>query len=122
RLVPMALRGRRVGVKMIGGAAGQRRRFLGTQGPLISPKLRALRRSGRLTPSSAKCCRRLIKRMPKAKTLDALERSILVIVFHLLASPTTKFTDLGPDFTLDASTATAASDSSPANFRPSATP
>jgi transposase len=42
--------------------------------------------------------RRLIKRMPKAKALVALQRSILVIIFHLLADPTTEFTDLGPDF------------------------
>jgi transposase len=41
--------------------------------------------------------RRLIKRMPKAKALAALRRSILVIIFHLLADPTAKFTDLGPD-------------------------
>jgi transposase len=42
--------------------------------------------------------RRLIKRMPKAKALVALQRSILVIIFHLLADPTVEFTDLGPDF------------------------
>ncbi|MGH3778725.1 MAG: hypothetical protein ACRDRR_23810, partial [Pseudonocardiaceae bacterium] len=32
------------------------------------------------------------------KRLVALQRSILVIIFHLLADPTTEFTDLGPDF------------------------
>ena len=42
--------------------------------------------------------RRLIKRMPKAKALVALQRSILVIFFHLLNDPTAEFTDLGPDF------------------------
>jgi hypothetical protein len=42
--------------------------------------------------------RRLIKRMPKVKALVALQRSILIIIFHLLADPTTGFTDLGPDF------------------------
>jgi transposase len=42
--------------------------------------------------------RRLIKRMPKAKALVALQRSILVIFFHLLADPTAEFTDLGTDF------------------------
>ena len=42
--------------------------------------------------------RRLIKRMPKAKALVALHRSILVIFFHLLADPTAEFTDLGSDF------------------------
>jgi transposase len=42
--------------------------------------------------------RRLIKRMPKAKALVALQRSILIIIFHLLADPTAEFTDLGPDY------------------------
>jgi transposase len=42
--------------------------------------------------------RRLVKRMPKAKALVALQRSILTIIFHLLADPTTEFTDLGPDY------------------------
>jgi transposase len=42
--------------------------------------------------------RRLIKRMPKTKALVALQRSILIIIFHLLNDPTTEFTDLGPDF------------------------
>jgi len=42
--------------------------------------------------------RRLIKRMPKAKALVALQRSILVAIFHLLADPTAEFTDLGSDF------------------------
>jgi hypothetical protein len=36
--------------------------------------------------------------MPKAKALVALERSILVIFFHLLADPTAEYTDLGSDF------------------------
>ncbi len=36
--------------------------------------------------------------MPRAKALVALQRSILIIIFHLLADPTAKFTDLGPDF------------------------
>jgi transposase len=42
--------------------------------------------------------RRLIKRMPKAKALVALQRSILVIFFHLLNDPTAEYTDLGSDF------------------------
>jgi transposase len=42
--------------------------------------------------------RRLVKRMPKAKALAAIERSILVIIFHLLSSPTTTYKDLGSDF------------------------
>ncbi len=42
--------------------------------------------------------RRLIKRMPKKKALAAIERSILVIIFHLLLDPTATFNDLGADF------------------------
>jgi transposase len=42
--------------------------------------------------------RRLIKRMPKPKALAAIERSILVIIFHMLADPTVEFTELGADF------------------------
>jgi transposase len=42
--------------------------------------------------------RRLIKRMPKTKALAAIERSILVIIFHLLSDPSATFSDLGCDF------------------------
>ncbi len=42
--------------------------------------------------------RRLIKRMPKKKALAAIERSILVVIFHLLSDPSATFTDLGSDF------------------------
>jgi len=42
--------------------------------------------------------RRLVKRRGKLKALVAVARSILVIVWHLLADPTTRFRDLGPDF------------------------
>lgn len=42
--------------------------------------------------------RRLVKRMGKLKALVAIERSILVIVWHLLADPNARFVDLGPDF------------------------
>ncbi|MGH7734631.1 MAG: IS110 family transposase, partial [Gemmatimonadales bacterium] len=42
--------------------------------------------------------RRLAKRMPKAKALAALERSILTIIFHLLAEPTATYNDLGSDY------------------------
>jgi hypothetical protein len=39
--------------------------------------------------------RRLIKPMPKPKALATIERSILVIIFHMLADPTVEFTELG---------------------------
>ena len=42
--------------------------------------------------------RRLVKRRGKLKALVAVARSILVIVWHLLADPTTRFHDLGADF------------------------
>jgi len=35
--------------------------------------------------------------MPKAKALAAIERSFLVIIFHLLDDPTSTYGDLGAD-------------------------
>lgn len=42
--------------------------------------------------------RRLVKRRGKLKALVAVARSILVVVWHLLADPTARFHDLGADF------------------------
>ena len=42
--------------------------------------------------------RRLVKRTGKMKALVAIERSILVVVWHLLADPTARYVDLGSDF------------------------
>jgi transposase len=42
--------------------------------------------------------RRLVKRRGKLKALVAVARSILVIVWHLLADPTARYHDLGTDF------------------------
>jgi transposase len=42
--------------------------------------------------------RRLIKRTGKMKALVAIERSILVVVWHLLDDPNARFVDLGADF------------------------
>jgi transposase len=42
--------------------------------------------------------RRLVRRIGKGKALVALARSILVIVWHLLADPTARFHDLGADY------------------------
>jgi transposase len=39
---------------------------------------------------------RIARRRGKAKAQVAIARSILVIIWHLLADPTTRFTDLGP--------------------------
>jgi transposase len=42
--------------------------------------------------------RRIVKRRGKLKALVAVARSILVIVWHLMSDPTTRFHDLGPDY------------------------
>ncbi|BBX97272.1 transposase [Mycobacterium lacus] len=45
--------------------------------------------------------RRLVKRRGKLKALVAVTRSILVIVWHLLVNPATRFHDLAPDYYTD---------------------
>ena len=47
--------------------------------------------------------RRLVKRRGKLKAIVAVARSILVIVWHLLADPTTRYHDLGADYYIDGS-------------------
>jgi transposase len=42
--------------------------------------------------------RRLVRRRGKLKALVAVARSILVIIWHLLADPTARYHDLGADF------------------------
>jgi transposase len=42
--------------------------------------------------------RRLVKRRGKLKALVAVARSILVIIWHLLANSNARFRDLGPDY------------------------
>jgi transposase len=42
--------------------------------------------------------RRIVKRRGKLKALVAVARSILVIIWHLLADPTARFHDLGSDY------------------------
>ena len=42
--------------------------------------------------------RRLARRRGKRKALAAIARSILVIIFHLLAGPAARFNDLGADY------------------------
>jgi transposase len=43
--------------------------------------------------------RRIARRRGKAKAQVAVARSILVIIWHLLADPAQRFRDLGPDYT-----------------------
>ena len=42
--------------------------------------------------------RRIVKRRGKLKALVAVARSILVIIWHLIADPTARFRDLGSDY------------------------
>ena len=42
--------------------------------------------------------RRLTRRIGGARAQVAVARSILVIIWHLLADPSARFTDLGPDW------------------------
>ena len=42
--------------------------------------------------------RRLARRRGKLKALVAVARSILVIIWHLLADPAARYRDLGPDY------------------------
>ena len=42
--------------------------------------------------------RRLARRRGKRKAITAVARSILVIIFHLLADPEARFHDLGPGY------------------------
>jgi transposase len=42
--------------------------------------------------------RRLARKRGKRKALAAIARSILVIIYHLLADPRARFRDLGPDY------------------------
>ena len=42
--------------------------------------------------------RRIVRRRGKKSAIVAVGRSILVIVWHLLADPDTHFTDLGADY------------------------
>jgi len=42
--------------------------------------------------------RRIARRRGKARAQVAVARSILIIIWHLLADPTARYTDLGPDY------------------------
>jgi transposase len=66
--------------------------------------------------------RRLVRRIGKLKALVAIARSILVIVWHLLADPPPASTTWAPTTTPAASTPTARPAPTSASSRPSATP
>ena len=60
----------------------------------------ALDESTQQTPNTflGACYRRLARRIGKQKAQVAVARSIIAIVWHLLADPTSRYCDLGPDF------------------------
>ncbi len=67
--------------------------------PLPERRARRGRRRGRQDDTFlGERYRRIVKRRGKLKALVAVARSILVIVWHLLADPPARFHDLGPDY------------------------
>ena len=63
---------------------------------------------------------RIARRRGKAKAQVAVARSILVIIWHLLADPAARYTDLGPGYYQARPTPTASSATTSARSRPSA--
>ena len=64
--------------------------------------------------------RRLTRRLGGTKAMCAVGRSILVIIWHLLADPAARFTDLGPAGTTNRPAVTARSAPTSASSKPSA--
>jgi transposase len=65
--------------------------------------------------------RRIARRRGSQKAVVAIGRSLLVIIWHLLADPTARYTDLGSDFYDTRSTPNAASAPTSASSKPSVT-
>jgi transposase len=65
--------------------------------------------------------RRIARRRGTKKAIVAVGRSILVIVWHLLADPNLRYHDLGPGFTTPTSTPSAPNATTSASWRPWAT-
>src|SRR5262249_19355481 len=81
------------GTSLSAGKAGKGNLYLkGALGSAAAPAAR-----GKGTFLSERY-RRLVKRRGKGKALVAVARSILVIIWHLLAAPTARFHALGADF------------------------
>jgi transposase len=80
------------GTKQRGGATGKGNPYL--KGVLGEAAAAAARTNTFL----GERYRRIVKRRGKLKALVAVARSILVTVWHLLADPTARFHDLGPDY------------------------
>jgi transposase len=83
---------RQSGTKTTTGKAGKGNPYLnGTLGEIAAS-------ASRTDTFPGERYRRLARRRGKRKALTAVARSILIIIFHLLADPEARFHDLGPDF------------------------
>ena len=83
---------RQSGTKTSSGKAGKGNRYLnGILGEIAAS-------AGRTDTFLGERYRRLARRRGKRKAITAVARSILVIIFHLLADPEARFRDLGPGY------------------------
>ena len=83
---------RQSGTKTTTGKAGKGNPYLnGILGEIAAS-------AGRTDTFLGERYRRLARRRGKRKAVTAVARSVLVIIFHLLADPEARFRDLGPDF------------------------
>jgi transposase len=83
---------RQSGTKTTTGKAGKGNRYLnGVLGEIAAS-------AGRTDTFLGERYRRLARRRGKRKAIVAVARSILVIIFHLLADPEARFRDLGPGY------------------------
>jgi transposase len=83
---------RQSGRKTTAGKAGKGNRYLnGILGEIAAS-------AARTDTFLGERYRRIARRRGKRKALAAIARSILVIIYHLLADPEARFCDLGPDW------------------------
>jgi transposase len=83
---------RQSGTKTTAGKAGKGNPYLnGILGEIAAS-------AGRTDTFLGERYRRLARRRGKRKAVTAVARSVLVIIFHLLADPEARYRDLGPDF------------------------
>jgi transposase len=83
---------RQSGTKTSAGKAGKGNPYLnGVLGEIAAS-------AGRTDTFLGERYRRLARRRGKRKAITAVARSVLVIIFRLLADPEARFRDLGPDF------------------------
>jgi transposase len=114
----------RLAPRTIQSGAKRRAGTTGKANPYLKGRARRGRRRGRQDrhlPLGERY-RRLVRRIGKLKALVAVARSILVIVWHLLADPTPASTTWAPTTTPAASTPTARPAPTSASSRPWATP